>query len=135
MEAKFITTFPPSLRYSVLAGFSHGFTYAFSQAAIFFSFAITFRFGAYQSVEPINGPIYARLEAIYIVFMALIFGTLALGQSNEFAPDYTKAKHAARRVFALMDRRSAIDSCSESGEKPVSVSLGVHKPVIMECTD
>lgn len=110
-----------TFRYSPLTGLGYGFMFAFSQAAIFLGYAITFRFGAWQSVQPINGPYFARLEVIYTVFMALIFGSLALGQSNEFAPNYAKAMHAARRVFGLMDRRSDIDSYSEEGEKPVSV--------------
>ncbi len=101
-------------RYSGLTGFGYGLTFAFTQAALFISYVITFRFGAYQSVQPINDPMFARLEAIYTVFMALIFGSLVLGQSNEFAPDYAIAMHAARRIFALFDRRSAIDTYSDA---------------------
>lgn len=95
--------------------------YAFSQAIVFLGYAITFRFGAFQSVQPINGIYYARLEHIYTVFMALIFGSLALGQANGFAPNYSKAKQAAKRVFALLDRKSAIDGSSDDGTVPVSL--------------
>ena len=93
----------------------YGLTYAFSQAVIFIGYAVTFRFGAYQSVQPINDPFFARFEHIYTVFMALIFGSLALGQASGFAPNYSKAKLAAKRVFELLDRRSKIDSSSKEG--------------------
>lgn len=86
---------------------------------LFVGYAVTFRFGAWQSVQPINGPFFARFENIYTVFMALIFGSLALGQSNGFVPNYSRAKHAARRIFALLDRTSAIDSLSEAGKERV----------------
>lgn len=110
-------------RFTYLMGLGYGFTYAFSQGAIFVGYAITFRFGAYQSVQPFNGPLYVGLDGIYTVFMALIFGSLALGQSHDFAPSYAKAMHAARRVFPLLDRRSAVDSTSEAGLKMVSIKL------------
>ena len=110
------------LRYAPLSGLFYGLTYAIAQGAIFFGYAITFRFGAYQSVQPFNGPFYVGLDGVYTVFLALIFGTLALGQSHDFAPNYTKAKHAAKRVFALLDRRSAVDSASGDGLRPVSAN-------------
>ncbi len=94
-------------------------TYAFSSGAILLSYAIVFRFGAYQSVQPINGPYYAGLENIYTVFMALIFGSIVLNQPNGFSSNYTIAKYAAKRVFVLLDRVSAIDSSSGNGDKMV----------------
>lgn len=111
-----------SSRFSYLMGLGYGFTYAFSQGVIFVGYAITFRFGAYQSVQPFNGPRYVGLDGIYIVFMALIFGSLALGQSHDFAPSYAKAMNAARRVFPLLDRRSTVDSTSEEGLMLVSTA-------------
>jgi len=103
-----------------VAAIAYGLTYGFSQAIIFFGYAITFQFGAYQSVQPIHSSLYARFEYIYTVFMALIFGSLALGQASGFAPNYSKAKQAAKRVFYLLDRKSSIDSNSEDGTIPVS---------------
>jgi ABC-type multidrug transport system fused ATPase/permease subunit len=109
-------------RYSVLAAVVYGVSYGFAQAIIFLGYAATFIFGAWQSIQPINGPYFARFENIYTVFMALIFGSLALGQANSFAPSYSKARQAARRIFALLDRKSRIDTYSDEGAKPVSVS-------------
>ena len=110
-------------RYSVIAAVVYGASYGFAQAIIFLGYAATFIFGAWQSIQPINGPYFARFENIYTVFMALIFGFLALGQANSFAPSYSKAKQAARRIFALLDRKSKIDAYSNEGEKPVSFSM------------
>jgi len=54
------------------------------------------------------------------VFGAIIFGAMAIGQASQFAPDVGKAKAAAAKIFALLDRQPAIDSYSTEGEKPVS---------------
>ena len=43
-----------------------------------------------------------------------------MGQAGAFAPNYAKAKISANRIFALLDRRPAIDSYSEDGSKLVS---------------
>ena len=107
-------------RYSVPAAIVYGISYGFAQAIIFIGYAATFIFGAWQSIQPINDMYFARFENIYTVFMALIFGTLALGQANSFAPSYSKAKQAAGRVFALLDRKSSINSSSDNGIRPVS---------------
>ena len=107
----------------MLAAIVYGISYGFAQAIIFIGYAATFIFGAWQSIQPLNDMYFARFENIYTVFMALIFGTLALGQANSFAPSYSKAKQAARRVFALLDHKSSIDSSSDNGIRPVSTSL------------
>ena len=116
-------------RYSVLAGITYGIAYGFAQALIFLGYAVTFRFGAWQSVQPINDRFFARFEHIYTVFMALIFGSLALGQANSFAPSYIKAKIAAKKIFALLDRRSQIDSYSKEGLNHVRVCVSFCMPV------
>lgn len=54
------------------------------------------------------------------VFSAIVFGAMALGQASAFAPDYTKAKLAANRIFYLLDSQPSIDSSSDDGEKLVS---------------
>ena len=54
------------------------------------------------------------------MFGAIVFGAVGVGQTSQFAPDYGKAKAAAARIFALLDRQPAIDSYSTDGEKLVS---------------
>jgi len=45
---------------------------------------------------------------------------MAIGQASQFAPDYGKAKVAASKIFALLDKEPEIDSYCTDGEKPVS---------------
>ena len=54
------------------------------------------------------------------MFIAVIFGALAIGQASAFAPDYTKAKLSAKRIFALLDHVPLIDNLSAEGSIPVS---------------
>ena len=54
------------------------------------------------------------------MFGAIVFGAMAVGQASQLAPDYSKAKAAAAKIFALFDKQPAIDSFSTDGEKPVS---------------
>ncbi len=96
-------------------------TYAFSQAIIFFAYIITFRFGAFLITLDDSHVLYVEFQDVYRVFAAIIFGALAIGAAGSFAPDYTKAKLAAKQVFAILDRRSQIDSYSPEGNRPVSV--------------
>ncbi len=96
-------------------------TYGFSQAIIFFAYIITFRFGAFIVTLDDNHILYVEFQDIYRVFAAIIFGALAIGAAGSFAPDYAKAKLAARKVFAVLDRISLIDSYSPEGSVPVSL--------------
>ena len=50
-------------------------------------------------------------------------GGVEIGRVNAFAPDYSKAKVAAAKLFALFDQKSAIDPWSNRGIKPVSRSF------------
>ena len=96
-----------------------GITYGLTKCAIFFGYVVTFRFGAYQLTLPVDDIAYARFERIYTVFIALIFSSLALGQAGSNESGFAQAKRSARRLFAIIDRRPAIDNYSEDGLKPV----------------
>ena len=51
-------------------------------------------------------------------------GSFFVGQSVAFAPDYSKAVKAAKRIFNLLDRKSLIDSKNTtSGLRMVAQAL------------
>ena len=86
-------------------------------------YAVVFRFGAFQVTRDTGNVAYASFEDVFRVFIALIFGAVAVGQAGAFAPDYTKARLSANRIFALLDRVPVIDGYSEEGDELVSKVL------------
>ncbi|XP_072010360.1 ATP-dependent translocase ABCB1 isoform X8 [Engystomops pustulosus] len=91
----------------------HGITFGLSQAIMFFAYAGCFRFGAWLIA---NG--HLTVENQFLVFSAIVFGAMALGQTSSFAPDYAKAKTSAAHIFSLLERTPLIDSYSTAGHRP-----------------
>ncbi|OCT75763.1 hypothetical protein XELAEV_18030950mg [Xenopus laevis] len=89
----------------------YGVTYAIAQCINYFVNAAVFRFGAWLIAN-----CYMEFESVFIVFSAIIFAAMSVGQSNSFAPDFGKAKSSAQRMFLLLDRKPVIDSYSNEGE-------------------
>ncbi|KAM6450468.1 ATP-binding cassette sub-family B member 5 isoform 2-T5 [Liasis olivaceus] len=74
---------------------------------------------------PINGFSYAIGQcfnffinaAVFRVFSSVIFAAMNAGQANSLAPDFSKSKVSAQRIFQLLDQKPLIDSYNEEGEK------------------
>uniref|UniRef100_A0A8C6UZX2 ATP binding cassette subfamily B member 1 n=1 Tax=Neogobius melanostomus TaxID=47308 RepID=A0A8C6UZX2_9GOBI len=91
----------------------YGFTYAFSQAMIYFSYAGCFRFGAWLVLEG-----RVDVEGLFLVISAMLYGAMAVGEANAFAPNYARAKVSAAHLMMLIKREPAIDNLSTQGETP-----------------
>ena len=59
------------------------------------------------------------------MFIAVCAGGVEIGRVNAFAPDYSKAKVAAAKLFLLFDRKPMIDPTDPNGQKPVGVWVWV----------
>ena len=103
----------------MLQGIMEGFAYGFSQAVIYVGYMIAFRFGAFLVSLPPDHLLHESFSDVFIVLFALIFGAFAVGQASAFAPDYSKAKLSANRIFAMLDREPVIDNYSKDGLEPV----------------
>ncbi|KAM5255814.1 ATP-dependent translocase ABCB1-like [Ctenodactylus gundi] len=90
-----------------------GITISFTQAMMFFANAACFRFGAYLVVHH-----SVDFESVLLVFSAIVFGAVAVGQVSSFAPDYAKAKVSASHVIMTIEKSPMIDSYSTEGLRP-----------------
>uniref|UniRef100_A0A3Q2XLB5 ATP-binding cassette, sub-family B (MDR/TAP), member 4 n=1 Tax=Hippocampus comes TaxID=109280 RepID=A0A3Q2XLB5_HIPCM len=89
----------------------YGFTFAFSQAMIYFAYAGCFRFGAWLIDQK-----RMDVEGVFLVISAVLYGAMALGEANSFTPNYAKAKMSAAHLVMLLNTEPAIDNLSEDGE-------------------
>ncbi|XP_038135088.1 ATP-dependent translocase ABCB1-like [Cyprinodon tularosa] len=91
----------------------YGFTFSFSQAMIYFAYAACFRFGAWLIIEG-----RMDVEGVFLVISAVLFGAMAVGEANSYAPNYAKAKMSASHLMMLLNKEAEIDNLSEQGESP-----------------
>ncbi|KAM3928003.1 ATP-binding cassette sub-family B member 5-like [Leptodactylus fuscus] len=91
----------------------YGICFAFSQSFIHFTYAASYRFGAYMIEIGRMTP-----EEVFLVFSCITYGAITVGQTLSFAPDYAKAKSAASHLFSLFYTAPSIDSYSMEGQKP-----------------
>ncbi|OCT70088.1 hypothetical protein XELAEV_18037009mg [Xenopus laevis] len=90
----------------------YGFTYAISQCMNYFVNAAVFRFGAWLTAH-----CYMQFENVFIVFSAILFAAMEVGQSTSQAPDFGKSRVSAQRIMKLLERKPQIDSYNKDGDK------------------
>ena len=115
-------TTPYDNRWSLFYAFVYGITYGSSQSTIYFTYIISFRFGAVLVTLPQDHLLYTQFQDVFRVFVAVIFAALGIGATASFAPDYNQAKKSAKVVFSIINREPLIDNLSDEGVKPKQVS-------------
>lgn len=63
-----------------------------------------------------GAPVVHCLVSSTSVISAVMFGAMAIGEANAFAPNYAKAKVSASHLLMLINLKPAIDNLSEEGE-------------------
>ncbi|WVZ69166.1 hypothetical protein U9M48_017999 [Paspalum notatum var. saurae] len=94
----------------VRTGMVGGLGFGFSFMMMYLTYALCFYVGG-QFVRHNK----ATFGDVFKVFFALMMATIGVSQTSALASDSTKAKDSAVSIFALLDRKSEIDSGSDEG--------------------
>ncbi|XP_035825122.1 ATP-dependent translocase ABCB1 [Aplysia californica] len=94
------------------------FAFGVSQGVYYLTFSVCFYYGA-QLLEDDDIDYYD----IFKVFTCIVMGAMQLGRSVAFAPDASRARRAAGRIFGLADYQTSINPYSDDGEKPAEGSF------------
>nr|XP_053626234.1 LOW QUALITY PROTEIN: ATP-dependent translocase ABCB1-like [Cherax quadricarinatus] len=86
-----------------------GGTFGFAQAVPFFAYASTMFYGGHLVDRR-----ELEYESVFKVAEAMILGTMMVGQVLAFAPNYSKARVAAARIFRMLKRQPAIPASSDA---------------------
>ncbi|KAK3026926.1 hypothetical protein RJ639_040332 [Escallonia herrerae] len=98
------------MKTGIRQGLISGIGFGASFSLLFCVYATSFYAGA-RLVE--DGK--TTFSHVFRVFFALTMASVAISSSSSFAPDSNKAKSSAASIFAILDRKSKIDPCDESG--------------------
>ena len=70
------------------------------------------------------------------MILCILYGAMAVGEANTYAPNYAKAKLAASHLMMLIHRKPFIDNLSEEGASPVNKPSPPQEPGLLnkDCT-
>ena len=91
-----------------------------------------FRFGAFLVTRPTDDIAYVEFFNVFRVFLAIVYGGLAISQASAYIPNLTRGKLSANRIFFMLDRKPVIDNYSDEGNIPVSIKYGILYTLVME---
>ncbi|XP_062206605.1 ABC transporter B family member 4-like [Phragmites australis] len=94
----------------VRTGVVGGLGFGFSFLMLYLTYGLCFYVGA-QFVRQNK----STFGDVFKVFFALMLATIGISQTSALASDSTKAKDSAISIFALLDRKSEINSGSDEG--------------------
>ncbi|KAL6615850.1 hypothetical protein ACP70R_038120 [Stipagrostis hirtigluma subsp. patula] len=94
----------------VRTGMVGGLGFGFSFLMLYLTYGLCFYVGA-QFVRHNK----STFGDVFKVFFALMLATIGVSQTSALASDSNKAKDSAISIFALLDRKSKIDSGSDEG--------------------
>uniref|UniRef100_A0A0D9V4J0 MDR-like ABC transporter n=1 Tax=Leersia perrieri TaxID=77586 RepID=A0A0D9V4J0_9ORYZ len=94
----------------VRTGMVGGLGFGFSFLMLYLTYGLCFYVGA-QFVRHNK----SSFGDVFKVFFALVLATIGISQTSALASDSTKAKDSSISIFALLDRKSQIDSGSDEG--------------------
>ncbi|TMW59292.1 hypothetical protein Poli38472_004361 [Pythium oligandrum] len=125
MEGKILETYEEMVHAStpaeIKAGVMGGAALGSGQSLIFFNVAFLFYVGGiWVSHHKIT------FEDMITVILVIMFATFSLGFSGHDAADAGKAKIAAARIFALIDREPPIDATSTEGAVVTQVNGDIN---------
>jgi len=99
-----------SKKQGVRTGMVGGLGFGFSFLMLYLTYGLCFYVGA-QFVRHNK----STFGDVFNVFFALMMATIGVSQTSALASDSTKAKDSAVSIFALLDRKSQIDSSIDEG--------------------
>ncbi|ERN08603.1 hypothetical protein AMTRI_Chr11g155530 [Amborella trichopoda] len=100
------------IRQGVISGVGFGFSFF----VLFCTYALCFYVGAIFVKDG-----RTTFSQVFRVFFALTMAAIGVSQASALAPDFGKAKASTASIFAILDRKSKIDSSDDSGDKLASV--------------
>ncbi|CAF4895872.1 unnamed protein product [Rotaria sp. Silwood1] len=89
-----------------------GLFFALANSVIYFMLAALFRLGGY--LLSINT---ASLEDLLLCLGCILFGAQSIGRTASMSSNYSKAVHAAEKIFELLNRKPIMDNSSRDGDE------------------